>query len=118
MAGQRYDQSEDEKFEAEIDAIDADLEACKIDEVEAYNRKSVVQNNNNNRNEHGELYRKKIPYATGIADTGVVYFPQFKGDEKKAAYQLGEGVRGLAKLKAIQSNPKALVRNERKAHAS
>jgi hypothetical protein len=109
MAGQRYDQSEDEKFEAEIGAIDADLEAGKIDEVEAYNRKSVVQNNNNNRNEYGEIYDKKIPHVTYISDTGVVYFPQFLGTEKTSAYQLAEGTRGLAKLKAIQANPKAMA---------
>ena len=39
----------------------------------------------------------------------MVYFPEFKGDEKKSAYQLGEGTRGLAKLKAIQANPKAMA---------
>jgi len=114
MAGGRYNAEDDAEFEAQLDAIDAKLESGGYGEGEdaeaaAYNDRAKVHNLNNNRNENGELYSKKVPYATGISDTGVVYFPEFKGDEKKSAYQLAEGVRGLAKLKAIQSNPKAMA---------
>jgi hypothetical protein len=114
MAGQRYNAKDDAEFEAQLDAIDDKLESGGYGEGEAaeeaaYNDRSLVHNSNTNRNSEGELYKKRVPYARDISDTGVVYFPEFKGDEKKSAYQLGEGTRGLAKLKAIQANPKAMA---------
>lgn len=114
MAGQRYNAKDDAEFETQLDAIDSKLESGgygegKDAEAAAYNDRSKVHNLNNNRNSEGELYKKKVPYARDISDTGVVYFPEFEGGEKKSAYQLGEGTRGLAKLKAIQANPKAMA---------
>ena len=109
MDGKRYDSDTDAEYEKLIDDIDSKVEAGTMSEEDAFNERAKVQNANNNRNSEGELYKKKIPFATYVSDTGVVSFPEFKEAEKKSAYQLAEGARGLAKLKAIQENPKAMA---------
>ena len=109
MAGQRYNSETDADFEKQLDDIDAKLEAGTISEEEAFNERSMIQNSNNNRNSDGELYKKKIPYAESISDSGVAFFPPQKDAAQKSSYQLAEGARGLAKLETIQSNPKAMA---------
>tara|TARA_R110000851_G_scaffold30907_2_gene83988 strand:- start:1754 stop:4717 length:2964 start_codon:yes stop_codon:yes gene_type:complete len=109
MAGQRYNSETDADFEKQLDNIDAKVEAGTISEEEAFNERSMIQNSNNNRNSDGELYKKKIPYAESISDSGVAFFPPQKDAAQKSSYQLAEGARGLAKLETIQSNPKAMA---------
>jgi len=108
MAGQRYNSETDADFEKQLESIDEKVEAGTMSEEQAFNERSIIQNSNNNRNSDGELYKKKIPYAESISDSGVAFFPPQKDAAQKASYQLAEGARGLAKLETIQSNPKAM----------
>ena len=114
MAGARYDSESDAQFEQKIDEIDAKLESGGYGEGDAaeqaaYNDRVKVHNANKNRNENGDLYKTKIPYAESINESGVVFFPPQKDAAQKASYQLAEGARGLAKLEAIQNSPEAMA---------
>jgi hypothetical protein len=114
MAGGRYDSESDAQFEEKLDKIDAKLENGGYGEGDAaeqaaYNDRVKVHNANKNRNDNGNLYKTKIPYAESINESGVVFFPPQKDAAQKASYQLAEGARGLAKLEAIQNSPEAMA---------
>ena len=89
--------------------IDADLEAGKITEEEAKDKRDKIIDSYTNPLT-GEKYITKIPNAKSISPTGLVTFGSMNATETTSHQQLGATIRGYAKVDAILENPRSNAR--------